>query len=273
MVFGKVSCVLTDCEAGFDVEANFIEHLRKEHDIDKNIHLWVDFAKKRAGVDKKPVQEITLDDDDEEEEEAQIDNTVMKMQANTVLDADGGRTKSVEKKFDFAVISKNVSRNIFANCRQLLENPPRNKMDDTYKVVEGLTSEESISDFFEKLRNKVEHTAIPPELLKRLKDPDEKKMLSSGTGSFPGSDCTEHNSSNFDLQSDRESSHQTSGQGRKQYEKLLRCPVSDCEFTTDKAGMRRGEAARHLCDSHGVTARDMTPGKFTFIKIKVEKTQ
>ena len=113
MVSGKISCLLTDCHAGFDVEENFVEHLRKEHDIDKNIHSWVDIAKRRAGIHKKPVLEITLDDD-EEEEEFQINDTVMKKQANIVLNGDGSLEKSAER--NFAVISENVSRNIFRKC-------------------------------------------------------------------------------------------------------------------------------------------------------------
>ena len=254
MVAGNISCVLTDCEAGFDVEANFVEHLRNKHDIDKNIYRWVNIAKKRAGVDKKPVLEITLDDDDDDE--VQIADNVRTEQANNIIDA-ADRDKSRGQKINFAVISQNVSRNIFANCRQLLEDPQRQKMDENSKINEVLTSEENIMDFFERFRKKVEKTVLPPELVKRLEDSDEEKINLTAV-SFPCSD----------LQAD-----QTSIVERKQYERLLRCPVSDCEFTTDKPGMLRGDAAKHLCDSHGVTARDMTPGKFTFIKIKVEKTQ
>ena len=138
---GYFYCVLTDCEAGFDVEANFVQHLRTEHDIDKNIHRWVNIAKRRAGIDKKPVLEITLDDDDDEKEEEE--------RANNILDGDD-RDKSAEQKIDLAVISENVSRDIFANCRQLLEDPERQKMDDNYKVNEALTSEENIRNFLEK---------------------------------------------------------------------------------------------------------------------------
>ena len=147
MVSGYIYCVLTDCEAGFDVETNFVEHLRHEHDIDKNIHRWVNIAKRRAGVDKKPVLEITLDDDDDDDDDEEKKERVMTERANNILDGDD-RDKSAEQKIDLAVISQNVSRNIFANCRLLLEDPPREKMDDNYKVEEALTSEENISDFF-----------------------------------------------------------------------------------------------------------------------------
>ena len=245
-----ISCVLNDCQACFEVEANFVEHLGTEHDIYKNLQRWVNFAKKRAGVPTKTVLEITLD----EEEEIQLDNNVMTTQAGNILDDD--RDKSKRHKVDFAVISKNVSRNIFANCRQLLEDPERQKMDDNYKVNKALISEENISDFFEKFRKKVENTEIPTELTGRLQDSKKLAML-SGPPVSP----------------DLERTPPTPAPTRSRYERLLRCPVLDCEFTTDKAGMLRGEAARHLCDSHGVTAGDMTPGKFTFIKIKVEKTK
>ena len=251
MISGKISCVLTDCKAGFDVEANFVEHLRNEHDIDKNIHCWVKFAKRKAGVYREPVLEITLDDDDVEE--VQTDNDVK-------LEGDGEKDKFGGQKIDFPVISKNVSRNIFANCRQLLDDPQGQKMADNYKVDKALTSEEYISDFFEKFKKKVQNTQIPAELVERLKVSDEKSSNEEKMSRGP----SEKYSSNFDLQSQVVE--------RKQYERRLRCPVSGCEFTTDKAGMRRGEAAKHLCNSHEVTTRDMTPGKFIFIKIKVEKS-
>ena len=257
MISGKISCVLTDCKAGFDIEANFVKHLRNEHDIDKNIHRWVNIAKKKAGVFSEPVLEITLDDDDEEEEEkkkVQIANN------NVQVDGDGDRNKPGGQKIDFAVISENVSRNIFANCRQLLDDPQGQKMADNYKVDKALTSEEYISDFFEKFKKKVQNTQIPAELVERLKDSDEKSSNEEKMSRGP----SEKYSSNFDLQSQVAE--------RKQYERRLRCPVSGCEFTTDKAGMRRGEAAKHLIESHEVTTRDMTPGKFIFIKIKVEKS-
>ena len=247
MKSGKIFCVLTDCESGFDVEANFVDHLRNEHDIDKNIHCWVKFAKRKAGVYREPVLEITLDDDGVEE--VQTDNDVKG-------EGDGEKDKFGGQKIDFPVISKNVSRNIFANCRQLLEDPHGQKLQENYKADKALTSEESIGEFFSKFRKKIENIEIPPELVTRLKHSDKKSTL---------------NYSN-DLQSHVEKTEKTCVVERKQYERLFRCPVSDCQFTTDKAGMLRGEAAKHLCDSHEVTARDMTPGKFIFIKIKVEKT-
>ena len=54
-------------------------------------------------------------------------------------------------------------------------------------------------------------------------------------------------------------------------ETLYLCPLQQCKFYTNKAGMLSGEAARHLCIHHQVRPADMRPGAFKFTKLKGEK--
>jgi len=49
---------------------------------------------------------------------------------------------------------------------------------------------------------------------------------------------------------------------------LYYCPISDCRFFTDKAGMKTSEAALHLKNEHKIKAKDMKPGMYKFEKIK-----
>ena len=51
------------------------------------------------------------------------------------------------------------------------------------------------------------------------------------------------------------------------------CPLKDCTFTTDRAGLQGGEAASHISKIHKVTAEIMKnapKGYHKFKKVKVE---
>jgi len=49
---------------------------------------------------------------------------------------------------------------------------------------------------------------------------------------------------------------------------VYHCPLSDCNFTTSKEGMKNSEAALHLKNEHGIKASDMKPGMYKFEKTK-----
>ena len=53
------------------------------------------------------------------------------------------------------------------------------------------------------------------------------------------------------------------------------CPLKDCTFSTDKAGLQGGEAASHVCKIHKVTAESLRTAprgyyKFKIVKVKAE---
>merc|ERR1712098_331334 len=54
------------------------------------------------------------------------------------------------------------------------------------------------------------------------------------------------------------------------FKTIYMCPITECIFSTDKAGMYEGSAAKHVSSVHGVKNNDIinNPGKYKFKKIK-----
>ena len=63
-----ISC--TYCIRFFQVEQNYVDHLKNDHGIQKNIDSCLNIAKKKAGlpltVKQEVIEEIVIDDDTDE---------------------------------------------------------------------------------------------------------------------------------------------------------------------------------------------------------------
>ena len=144
-----ISCLY--CNDKLDINVEYKHHLNSVHKVFKNLDKCIELSgKKMEGEkDKKPhvIEEITLESDDEHE-----------ITQNRV------KENVAEDKYDIEKIAKETTAAIFSELRSLMNEKTKTKFDD-----EGLTAlckdDDSITQYFSKLRDKIKRTSIPDEVV------------------------------------------------------------------------------------------------------------
>ena len=258
------------CHDIFEDAEDYKNHLRHVHKVVKKLDEGVIAAKKKAGI---PiichfVEEITIDDDTENEENISITDSDINEVTHSSKEVPGVQDSQHEKedrnifeldRNDAEEFAKVSSANLFRQSRHILK---AKKGDYINKDADqdDLATDLDIDLFFGKLRSKISNIDITsiPERERGNKNIAEFKS-SVARALAPRADIIEA---------------EVSSQRRPRHTVFL-CPLADCpdNFSTSRAGMESGEAARHLNTRHGVTPDMVTPGRYKFRKIKVLKTE
>ena len=262
-------------------------HLRHVHKVVKKLDEGVLVAKKKAGIPVNCyfVEEITIDDDMGEEENisiTDIDTTDENVLTNEVSSNSGVLADIQVSRSDWEDVStinmfelnRNVvkkfaklsSANLFRQSRQILLSK-KGEIQMMEEDQDNLVTDHDMEIFFEQLRNKISDF----DMTEHLKSEDTAGRNTS-IADFKSSVAQALTAKASKIEADELSETQTSFKRRSRQTMFL-CPLGDCpdNFSTSRAGMESGEAARHLNTRHGVTPNMVTPGRYKFRKIKVSK--
>ena len=266
----------------FENAEDYKNHLRHIHKVVKKLDEGVLAAKKKAGIPVicNFVEEITIDDDSEEEENISITDS----HSNEVThnsDAVPDIQVSQHEKEDLSTrnifelnrndaeeFAKVSSANLFRQSRHILMAKKGDYHINKDEGQDDLATDLDIEMFFEKLKNKVSNIDIngidtysKSEVPERERDRGNKSIAE-----FKSSVAQALASKASNIEAEV-SSH------RRPRQTVFLCPLADCpdNFSTSRAGMESGEAARHLNTRHGVTPDMVTPGRYKFRKMKVAR--
>ena len=287
------------CHDMFEDAEDYKNHLRHVHKVVKKLDEGVLVAKKKAGI---PiichfVEEITIDDDIEKEENFSISDvntrneSVLTNEVTHVSDThqvtpgdwEEMSTRNIFElsKYDVEEFAKVSSANLFRQSRQILT-AQKGEINTKEEDQDDLVTDHDIDMFFEKLRNKISNIDIDIQhSMSEVTESGNKNIAdfkssvalaltpsaSNIEAEFPGVSFCGPWSSNVEAEVSEVSSR------RRSRQTVFLCPLADCpdNFSTSRAGMESGEAARHLNTRHGVTPDMVTPGRYKFRKIKVVK--
>lgn len=275
------------CHDMFGDAEDYKNHLRHIHKVMKKLDEAVLVAKKKAGIPVicHFVEEITIDDDMEKEENTSITDieTEVNVLTNEVSSNSGVLTDIQVSRSDWEDVStrdifeldrnavekfaKISSANLFRQSRQalLLKKGEIQMMEEDQ---DNLVTDQDMEIFFEQLRNKISDINLTEQCLKSEDTTGRNKSIAD----FKSSVAQALSAKASIIETDGLSETQTSYKRRSRQTMFL-CPLADCpdNFSTSRAGMESGEAARHLNTRHGVTPAMVTPGRYKFRKIKVSK--
>ena len=280
------------CHDMFGDAEDYKNHLRHIHKVAKKLDEGVLVAKKKAGIPVicQFVEEITIDDDDMENEE-NISITDIETEENVLTNEVRNKTEenvltnevrsnsgvltdiqvsrsdwedvSTRDIFELDInavekFAKISSANLFRQSRQILlsEKGEIQMMDEDQ---DNLVTDHDMDIFFEQLRNKISDVNMTKHL--QCEDTAGRNKSIAVSKSSVAQALT------------AKSSIIETSYKRRTRQTLFLCPLGDCpdNFSTSRAGMEGGEAARHLNTRHGVTPAMVTPGRYKFRKIKVSK--
>ena len=271
------------CHDLFGDAEDYKNHLRHVHKVMKKLDEGVLVAKKKAGIPVicHFVEEITIDDDVEEEENISItdnDTNDEIVLTNEVTSSSGPlpdvhvsqedkekvSTRNIFElnRNDVEEFAKVSSANLFRPSRLILMGDYKAEQDE--EGQDDLATDHDIEMFFEKLRNKISNIDITKpsksEVVHELENTTIADFKSSIARALTSKVCKIDPAEESPLQ-------------RRPRQTVFLCPLEDCpdNFSTSRAGMESGEAARHLNTRHSVTPDMVTPGRYKFRKIKVAK--
>ena len=289
-----VSCLY--CNAKVYLTHDYKNHLNFVHKLFKNVDVdeCIELTLKKVENEKKniAIEEVTLGDDDDEEHK-----TINKK----VNSGDDFVDKSEIEK-----IAKETCGKLFSNLRSFMQESNIKSIQTRFEekdLTDLCKNEESITQYFSKLKEKVRKTEIPNELVDQFRNcglkqekPDDLTNMKRDENTFLG-----RKEVNMSIQmpklSQKEQAHKEAhseeAKGEVTFneqskhiftkstpkyptlplqsksEKRFLCPLPSCSFWTDKVGMKGGKAAVHLSKDHGIKPKDMQPGQFRFNKVNV----
>ena len=217
------------CNARVESELEFKEHLRKVHKIVENVEEYVKLSQKKREQEKRKqvIEEITLSDDEGEE--------------NFIAKENPSDVETEVRQFAAEIASA-----LFSELKTVLNEGSFKKYEVSSDVDGLLDNDESITEYFHKIREKVNSIELPESFIDQFEDIN---VGLDETTSTAGAQIKSENPS-----------------GKQ---KRYACPLPECAFLVNKEGMLEGKAAVHLRKVHSIKPKDMRPGQFKFRKIKI----
>lgn len=254
--------------------SDYKEHLHSVHSVTDYVKCFrltrekLEHEKKRKHFD-----EVTIDDRDEEH---YVSNRVVEKRSNEEEMA----IKLVKPFFNKFKLIEESANNI---------NLKNDTNDNTYSDL--LNSEEGITKYFMKLKEKIRNFEFTNDMLDEMlhvnktsekdyqyqvEDTENVSTKKSRTTEFV-QNCDVCRMTFGALSEEQVKSHMelhktpllTKIKTETKEEKRFLCPLANCSFWVDKAGMMGGKAAVHLKEDHMIKPKDMVPGQFKFKKISV----
>ena len=286
------------CHDMFEDAEDYKNHLRHVHKVVKKLDEGVLVAKKKAGIPVicHFVEEITIDDDIEKEENISIsdvntrDESVLTNEVTHISDIHQVTSGDWEEmstrnifelsKYDVEEFAKVSSANLFRQSRQILT-AQKGEIKTKEEDQDDLVTDHDIDMFFEKLRNKISNIELDIQHQHSKSEATESGNKNISDFKSTVARALTPRASNIEAEvsfcgpwtSTMEAEVSEVSSKRRPRQTIFLCPLADCpdNFSTSRAGMESGEAARHLNTRHGVTPDMVTPGRYKFRKIKVVK--
>ena len=271
LVEEKFPCLY--CHDTFTDAEDYKNHLRHAHKVVKKLDEAVLAAKRKARIPVilHFVEEITIDDDTENEEDISITDSDLNEVTHNSKELPGVPVSQHEKedvstrnifelnRNDAEEFAKVSSANLFRQSRHILMAKKVDYINNKDEGQDDLATDLDIDMLFGKLRNKISNIDITSIHEQEIGNKNIAEFKSSVARALaPKADIIEA---------------EVSSRRRPPRHTVFLCPLADCpdNFSTSRAGMESGEAARHLNTRHGVTPDMVTPGRYKFRKIKVLK--
>ena len=245
------------CKEMFDIYEDFKNHLRLEHNVDKNVDNIVQSEMKKAGhpiieiIKSEVVEEVIIDDDSDIE------------MTGEVTDIKEGSSFSEDFEEKVQSIAMSTAKKLFENIRNITDED-YNSTDEKYANIQDTEddvfySEKSISSFFDRMRSKIKQIDFSDVVLENLDSSNDTKKK----------ECPKvvvmKNNIKEDVKTEKVQNVQT----------LYFCPLQGCSFSTTKEKIKDDSAIlKHLTKDHGIKKEDIKrnlaeePRIYTFIKIK-----
>ena len=251
---------------------DYMGHLTVNHGLTHGIPALLkqfeDKIKEERGEQKRKVEVIDIADN--EVEESEEENT------EEVSEYDKIKLKEVMKR---------ALENVLKPLSDIIEDHLDISRERTDTMNEATPDIDCLGEEFQSLKNVFRNIKFPKEMSNAFtggEDPEPPAMKSLPSNPPPpdsDSPRSRSDKSSCSTRKRRMSSASTASSGSSASSTsstrclVFLCPLPNCSFSTDKAGMVKGTAAIHISKFHGVSNKMIkteTPGTYTFKKVKRE---